>query len=94
MVREMEKKLDEEGLEIDDDEADEINQNSEIVPDEVDMGTGTQEAAFGEKGGVVDGDASITGKIGKAMEGLGLSGRGKDGKAKMRRKGKDGLVDV
>ncbi|ADV21902.1 Glycerol kinase, putative [Cryptococcus gattii WM276] len=94
VVREMEKKLDEEGLEIDDDEADEINQKSEIVPDEVEMGTGTQEAAFGEKGNVVDGDASITGKIGKAMEGLGLSGRGKDGKAKKRRKGKEGLVDV
>ncbi|KIR42794.1 glycerol kinase [Cryptococcus deuterogattii 99/473] len=94
VVREMEKKLDEEGLEIDDDEADEINQNSDIVPDEVNMGTGTQEAAFGEKGDVVDGDASITGKIGKAMEGLGLSGRGKDGKAKKRRKGKEGLVDV
>lgn len=90
----MERKLDEEGLEIDDEEEDEINQKSEIVPDKVEMGTGTHEAAFGDKGDVVDGDTSMTGRIGKAMEGLGLAGRGKDGKAKKYRKGKEGLVDV
>ncbi|WVQ82987.1 glycerol kinase [Cryptococcus sp. DSM 104549] len=95
VVREYEKKLDEEGLEIDDDEEDEKSKEQENVPEEVEMGTGGDDAAFGEKGKVVDEGAGVAGTLNKAMEGMGLAGRGKEGStAKRYRKGKEGLVDV
>jgi glycerol kinase len=90
-VRAFEKKLEEEGLEIDEDDETQL----EGIPEEVEMGTGTDEAAIGDAGRIeADGQANgIAGSIGKAMENLGLAGRGKEG-GKRRRKGKEGLVDV
>lgn len=92
MVRAFEKKLEEEGLEIDEDDDEKL----EGVPEEVEMGTGTDEAAIGEHGEIeVEGQANgLVGQVGKAMEGLGFAGRGKEGGGKRRRKGKEGLVDV
>ncbi|KAK8858561.1 glycerol kinase [Kwoniella newhampshirensis] len=89
VVREYEKKLDEEGLEIDDEEED-----LHGVQKDVEIGTGGDGAAFAEKGGVVDTTATVAGTINKAMEGLGFAGRGKEAGSKRRRKGKEGLVDV
>jgi glycerol kinase len=90
VVRQFEKKLDEEGLEIDDED-----EELDGVPDEVEMGTGTDEAAIGESGEIeVNGQANgAVGAVGKALENLGFAGRGKEG-GKRRRKGKEGLVDV
>lgn len=90
MVRDYEKKLDEEGLDIDDDEE---GLGAGGPNGDVPMGTGKEEAAFADTGKVVDDEATISGRIGKAMEGLGLAGRGKE-HHKRKRKGADGLVDV
>lgn len=83
--------MDEEGLEIDEEDVE-----LEGVPEDVEIGTGTDEAAIGETGKVeVDGQADgAAGAVGQAMESLGLAGRGKEGSGKRRRKGKEGLVDV
>ncbi|OCF33467.1 glycerol kinase [Kwoniella heveanensis CBS 569] len=91
VVREYEKKLDEEGMDIDDEEED-----LKGVPEEVEIGTGGEDAAFGEKGEIVEDGEGVTEKVGKAMEGLGLAGRGKpNGTAHhKKRKGKEGMVDV
>ncbi|WVN85016.1 glycerol kinase [Cryptococcus depauperatus CBS 7841] len=94
VVREYEKKLDEEGIEIDDDEEDEKNKGSDLIPEQVEMGTGTDQAAFGDKGDVVDSSAGVTGKLESAMKSLGLAGRGKSRKPQKFRKGKEGLVDI
>lgn len=100
LVRMYEKKLEEEGLEIDDDEEDAgdvPNGNSEEHKEqdgeeEVQMGPGGEDAAFANEG-KVEGDANgVMGAVGKAMENLGFAGRGKEGKKV--RKGMDGLVDV
>ena len=85
MVRHFEKKLDEEGVEID--EEDEESQHSS-------MGTGRAESAFGQTGQVVSKSDGVVGSIGKVMEGLGLAGRGKVGDSKRSRKGKEGLLDM
>jgi glycerol kinase len=82
VVRAYEKKLEEEGIDID--EEDITNEAATAVG----MGTGKLDAAIGDKGPIDDG----VGTVGKVMEGLGLAGRGKE--SKKRRKGKDGLVDV
>lgn len=100
VVRDFEKKLDEEGIEID--EVDDFFESKAQIPNgdpesviplgEVGIGTGTNEAAFGSRGTVEGG--GIAGTVGKAMENLGLAGRGKELGCKKRRKGKEGLVDV
>lgn len=109
VVRDFEKKLDEEGIDID--EVDDFIEVKAEVPNtkgdgdagrapplgEVGIGTGTSEAAFGNMGTVENGNAGIMGAVGQAMETLGLAGRGKDamgGGAKKKRKGKESLVDV
>ncbi|WVQ96697.1 glycerol kinase [Kwoniella sp. CBS 9459] len=91
VVREYEKKLDEEGIDIDDEEED-----LKGVPEEVEIGTGGEDAAFGEKGEVVEAADGVTEKVGQAMEGLGLAGRGKPNGTghHKKRKGKEGMVDV
>lgn len=86
VVRAFEKKLEEEGLEIDDED-----EPLEGVPEEVEMGTGTDEAAIGESGKIEEADGAVD-KVDKAMDGLGLES-GREG-GKRRRKGKEGLVDV
>ncbi|WWC70775.1 glycerol kinase [Kwoniella pini CBS 10737] len=75
VVREYEKKLEEEGLDIDDEEED-----LHGVPEDVEIGTGGEEAAFGEKGDVVieteDGQKKEDGlaeKVGEKLEKLGLA---------------------
>ena len=91
VVRAFEQKLDEEGIDIDDEDEDEI----EGLPETVEMGTGKKEAAFSDQGKAgVDGQSGVAGVVGKAMEGLGLAGRGKGMTGKQRRKGREGLVDV
>lgn len=89
VVRQFEKKLDEEGVDIDEDDVE-----LEGVPDEVEIGTGTEEAAIGDTGKIeVNGESGgAVGTVGRAMETLGLAGRGKQGKRV--RKGKEGLVDM
>jgi len=88
VVRHFESKLEEEGLEIDEEDVE-----LEGVPEEVEIGTGTDEAAIGKI--EVEGQANgVVGAVGQAMESLGLAGRGKEGSGKRRRKGKEGLVDV
>lgn len=93
VVRAFEKKLEEEGIDIDDDD-----EPLEGVPDEVEMGTGTAEAAIGDHGKIeVEGEADgVVNGVGKTMESLGLAGRGKEQAegGKKKRKGKEGLVDV
>ncbi|WVQ73188.1 glycerol kinase [Cryptococcus sp. DSM 104548] len=97
VVKEMEKKLDEIGVRIESPEEDAKTQDSAVSHDAV-LGTGGEDAAFGDKGEVVDQAAGVTGSIGKAMEGLGI-GSSKDEneptvKGTKYRKGKEGLVDV
>jgi glycerol kinase len=89
-VRAFEKKLEDEGIDIDDED-----EPLDGVPDQVEMGTGTDEAAIGDHGEIEEAGGEKDG-IAKAMETLGFAGRGKDGAegAKRKRKGKDGLVDV
>ncbi|WWD04888.1 glycerol kinase [Kwoniella europaea PYCC6329] len=109
VVREYEKKLEEEGLDIDDEEED-----LKGVPEDVEIGTGGEEAAFGEKGDVVvenedgqvesDGDG-LAEKVGAKLENLGLAQKDKEAKkgqangnadvhVHKKRKGKEGIVDV
>ena len=78
LVRHYEKKLEEEGIEIDDDE---VEAESPIT-EGAELGPGGEEAAFAEEGKVQNG-------VNGAMKKLGL-GKGE----KKRRKGMDGLVDV
>lgn len=87
VVRHFEQKLDEEGIEIDEEDAE-----PEQTVDS--LGTGKAEAAFAEKGKVVNDAAGVVGTVGKLMEGLGLAGRGKEGGSNRRRKGKEGLLDM
>ncbi|WWC88563.1 glycerol kinase [Kwoniella dendrophila CBS 6074] len=84
VVREYEKKLEEEGLDIDDEEED-----LKGVPENVEIGTGGEDAAFGEKGDVVvekeDGTQELepestkakqdglVEKVGEKLENLGLA---------------------
>lgn len=109
VVRDFERKLDEEGIDIDDEDEDVSlppRKNGDMTKAELGVGTGTEEAAFGSHG-VVE-EAGAKGKdqgsggpeaaMGKAMETLGLAGRGKSntggtGGGK-KRKGKESLVDV
>lgn len=94
-MRDFEKKLDEEGIEIDDEDEDVSlppRKNGDLTKEELGMGTGTEEAAFGSHGKVEGGGATET--LGKAMESLGLAGRGKKTGTGRVRKGKDGLVDM
>lgn len=85
VVRQLEQKLEEEGIDIDEDDEKPPNGTQS-------MGTGTAEAAFADTGDVV-GDG-IMGAVGRVMEGLGLAGRGKEGISKKRRKGREGLMDM
>jgi hypothetical protein len=99
-VRDFEKKLDEEGIDID--EVDDFFGSKAQIPNgdpesvhplgEVGIGTGTSDAAFGDMGTVDSG--GIMGTVGQAMENLGLAGRGKESGSRKKRKGKEGLVDV
>ncbi|WWC96121.1 glycerol kinase [Kwoniella sp. B9012] len=109
VVREYEKKLEEEGLDIDDEEED-----LKGVPEDVEIGTGGEDAAFGEKGDVVvenaDGQVGSKGdglaeKVGAKLENLGLAQKDKEAKkgqangnadvhVHKKRKGKEGIVDV
>ncbi|ODN81707.1 glycerol kinase [Cryptococcus amylolentus CBS 6039] len=95
VVREMEKKLDEIGIRIETAEEDAKTADT-AVTEEVILGTGGEDAAFGDKGEVVDQAAGVTGSIGKALEGLGIGKDEKEPVAKgtKYRKGKEGLVDV
>ncbi len=86
VVRHFEKKLEEEGI-----ESDEEDEESKEVES---MGTGKVEAASAETGEVVSDSSGVMGAVGKVMEGLGLAGRGKEGGTKRRRKGRDGLMDL
>ena len=97
VVRNFEKKLEDEGIEIDEDEAP-VTPNGNAdglgdgVADGVEMGSGRKGTAISEVGEVED--PGVVGLLGKAMEGLGLAGRGKEMGGKKRRKGTDGLVDM
>jgi glycerol kinase len=89
LVREYERKLEEEGIEIDETD-EESPEKANTVPnghphtkEELGMGTGTKEAAFAEKG-VTEGNG-LLGSVGKAI------GLAPDA---VRRKGKEGLVDM
>jgi glycerol kinase len=86
LVRTFEQKLDEEGIDIDDDE--EVAEDADGAPPGVELGTGGEESAFAEQGKVDEGLSTV----GKAMQNLGLAGRGKE--IKKKRKGNDGLVDM
>ncbi|RSH89383.1 Glycerol kinase [Saitozyma podzolica] len=86
LVRTFEQKLDEEGIDIDDDE--EVAEDADGAPPGVELGTGGEESAFAEQGKVDEGLSTV----GKAMQNLGLAGRGKE--IKKKRKGNDGLVDI
>jgi glycerol kinase len=86
LVRTFEQKLDEEGIDIDDDE--DVAEVADGAPPGVELGTGGEESAFAEQGKVDEGLSTV----GKAMQNLGLAGRGKE--IKMKRKGNDGLVDM
>jgi glycerol kinase len=98
VVRFYETKLEEEGIEIDDDEPDagdeEPTASGEhpVMSEGVEVGPGTKDTAFAEHG-KIEGEG-VAGMVGKAMEGLGLAGRGKPNGTRRRRKGMDGLVDV
>ena len=89
-MRAFEKKLEDEGIDIDDDD-----EPLDGVPEEVEMGTGTEEAAIGDHGEIEEVNGKPDG-IAKAMETLGFAGHGKEQTegGKRKRKGKDGLVDV
>ena len=64
-----------------------------MTKEELGVGTGGEEAAFGDQGKIVEeGGAADT--LGKAMEGLGLAGRGKSAPSGRKRMGKEGLVDM
>lgn len=63
-----------------------------MTKEELGVGTGTEEAAFGSHGEIKVGGGSDT--LGKAMEGLGLAGRGKPTGSGRKRMGKEGLVDM
>lgn len=65
------------------------------MPEDVEIGPGGEEAAFASEGKVIgeNDKEGVMGSVGRAMENLGLAGRGKGGEKK-RRKGTDGLVDV
>ncbi|ORY28492.1 glycerol kinase [Naematelia encephala] len=90
LVRHYEKLLDEEGIDVDDEDEPDGKLDVNGVSDEVTLGTSTEDAAFGHKGDVVtENDGGV---LGRAMETLGLAGRGKEGVRK--RKGKEALVDV
>lgn len=98
VVRDFEKKLDEEGIDIDDEDEDvslPARKDGDVTKEELGVGTGTEEAAFGDQGKIQDvseGAGSET--LGKAMEGLGLAGRGKPKASGRKRMGKEGLVDM
>lgn len=94
-MRDFERKLEEEGIDIDDEDEDVSlppRANGDMTKEELGVGTGTEHAAFGSQGRVEGGGATET--MGKAMEALGLAGRGKEGGTGRKRKGKEGLVDV
>lgn len=96
MVRQFEKKLEEEGIEIDDEdeqEQPEAQPNGHTAEGVV-LGTGKAESAFAEAGHVEKDGDGIVGTVGKVMENMGLAGRGKEHASKKRRKGKAGLVDM
>lgn len=98
VVRQFEKKLDEEGIEIDDDGEEEVRQSGAQpnghAAEGVVMGTGAAESAFAEAGEVEKDGDGVVGAVGKVMENLGFAGRGKEHSNKKRRKGKAGLVDM
>lgn len=107
VVRDFERKLDEEGIDIDDEDEDVSlppRKNGDMTKAELGVGTGKEEAAFGSNGVIEDAaaeaGASASGgaeaAMGKAMETLGLAGRGKPAASGTgrKRKGKEGLVDV
>ena len=89
-MRQYEKKLEEEGIEID--EEDEGTQNTGKTAQS--LGTGKAEAAFGDTGDVVNENSGFIDSVGRVMEGLGLAGRGKEFSGKRVRKGKEGLLDM
>ena len=95
VVRDFEKKLDEEGIDIDEEDEDVSlppRKDGDMTKEELGVGTGTEEAAFGSHGEIKGGGGSDT--LGKAMEGLGLAGRGKPTGSGRKRMGKEGLVDM
>lgn len=94
VVRQFEKKLDEEGIEVDDEDVPNGGLPIDGLKEDVELGTSTGEAAFSGKGDVVTNGGGAAGAVGKVMESLGFAGRGKQVNGKKRRKGKDGLVDV
>lgn len=63
-----------------------------MTKEELGVGTGKEEAAFGDQGKIAGGGGSDM--LGKAMEGLGLAGRGKPATSGRKRMGKEGLVDM
>ena len=105
VVRTYEQKLNEEGIDIDDDDLPvDAGSPSSIKPQSppkdsgpdanVDMGTGNASAAFADKGLVVGLTDGVVGAVGKMMENFGMAGRGKEMLGKRKRKGKEGLLDV
>jgi glycerol kinase len=60
--------------------------------EELGVGTGKEEAAFGSHGKIEGGGAVDA--MGKTLETLGLAGRGKPSGTGRKRKGKESLVDV
>lgn len=64
------------------------------MSDGVELGSGGRETAFAEEGKVKGDGNGVTELVGKAMEGLGLAGRGKANGTGKRRVGMDGLVDL
>ncbi|ORX40088.1 hypothetical protein BD324DRAFT_616215 [Kockovaella imperatae] len=98
VVRAFTHKLEEEGIEIDE----EVDVDVEIshvehaaAADGDTMGNGVREEAFAEHGEIQHGGGGrVMNMMGKAMQNLGLGGRGKPVIAKSRRKGMDGLVDI
>jgi glycerol kinase len=95
VVRDFERKLDEEGIDIDDEDEDVSlppRKNGNMTKEELGVGTGKEEAAFGDQG-IIE-DAGAVGALGKTMESLGLAGRGKATGTGRKRKGKESLVDV
>lgn len=63
-----------------------------MTKEELGVGTGKKEAAFGSHGTIEGGGAVDA--LGKTMESLGLAGRGKSTGTGRKRKGKESLVDV
>jgi glycerol kinase len=99
VVRHFERKLEDEGIDIDEEDPDVDVAEDKVPPKSsgpeahVPLGTGTGGAAFADKGVVVGITDFVAGAMGKMMEGLGLAGRGKE-MLKRKRKGVDGLLDV